>query len=298
MSLVIARLMGGLGNQMFQYATGLALSRHLEVPLLLDRTFLDSRPPGMNWTPRNFELDVFQAPVTFATSAQVRAARRELDSAGYRRSARLLPGLFPERCYVQKGSAFDPALFAQEAPIYIEGFWQNEGYFANIAEELRRSLYVPRETISGRNAALLNAIRSATSASVHVRRGDYVSNMESNRYHGVCTPDYYQGTVEEMAVKHAVEHFYLFSDEPEWVQANLPLSHPHTVVSHNTGRDSHWDLHLMRHCKHHVTANSSFSWWGAWLDPSPEKVVIAPAQWFRGVQTPASDILPPEWIAR
>ena len=295
---VIVRLMGGLGNQMFQYATGLALARRLKVPLLLDREFLDSRPPGMNWTARSLELDVFKAPLHFATRDMVKHARRELESVWRRRMDRLLPGLFPKRCYLQQGTGYDPGLLHCEAPIHIEGFWQNERYFKHLAEELRTEIFVPRALVEGQNAELLASIRASNCASIHVRRGDYVSNTDSNRYHGVCSPDHYIKAAEELFREQGVEHFFLFSDEPDWVKADLPLPYPHTIVSHNSGRNSHWDLHLMRHCKHHIIANSSFSWWGAWLNADPRKVVIAPAQWFQGSATPASEILPPEWIAR
>jgi len=295
---VIVRLMGGLGNQMFQYATGLALARRLNVPLLLDREFLDSRPTGMNWTARSLELDVFKAPLHFADREVVEHARHELESLWSRRLERLLPGLLPKRCYLQQGTGYDPGLLHCKAPVHIEGFWQNERYFVHLANELRTELFVPRDSVQGLNAELLDRITSGSCASIHVRRGDYVSNAESNQYHGVCPPEYYLKAADQFVREQGVEHFFLFSDEPDWVKANLPLPYPLTIVSHNTGRNSHWDLHLMRHCKHHIIANSSFSWWGAWLNADPQKVVIAPAQWFQGNATPASDILPPEWIAR
>jgi hypothetical protein len=98
-----------------------------------------------------------------------------------------------------------------------------------------------------------------------------------------------------MVAEAQVEHFYLFSDEPDWVAQNLELRYPHTIVSHNTGLQSHWDLWLMEQCQHHIIANSSFSWWGAWLDPRSDKQVIAPARWFLGKDVPSSAILPPEW---
>jgi hypothetical protein len=201
----------------------------------------------------------------------------------------------PKRCYLQKGTGYDPGLLRCKAPVHIEGFWQNERYFKHLANELRNELFVPRAPVEGLNAELLERVRAGNCASIHVRRGDYVSNAESNRFHGVCSPEYYLKAADRLVREQGVEHFFLFSDEPEWVTAKLPLPYPHTIVSHNRGRDSHWDLHLMRHCTHHIRANSSFSWWGAWLDSNASKVVIAPGQWFQGNATPASEILPPEW---
>lgn len=298
MDSVITRLMGGLGNQMFQFATGHALAKLLGVPLLLDRTFLYSRPPEMNWTPRAFELDVFQLPFAFASAKEVKHMRRELDHRQYRSVQRMLPSLFPAKCFVQRGTAFDPALFRTNAPVYIEGFWQNEGYFSQVADELRTKLFIPKDGISERNAALLDGIRSTRSASIHVRRGDYVANAEASGYHGVCSVDYYTGSAALLAEQRGVDHFFLFSDDPAWVKDNIQLPWPTTYISHNSGRDAHWDLFLMKHCQHHIIANSSFSWWGAWLNPGAGKSVVAPARWFQGTDTPISDIIPSTWIAR
>jgi hypothetical protein len=298
MNSVIVRLMGGLGNQMFQYATGFSVAKRSGVPLLLDRTFLDSRPAGMNWTARAFELDVFRLPYTFADPLLVERMRRELDHRWYRPVQRRFPWIFPPKCFVQQGTAFAPAVFQRKAPLYLEGFWQNEGFFSQVADELRTALFVPKEGISEKNAALLELIRSTRSACIHVRRGDYVANAEANRYHGTCSVNYYTSSAASLAEKQGVDRFFIFSDDPQWVKDNIHLPWPATYISHNHGRDAHWDLFLMKHCRHHILANSSFSWWGAWLDPAPGKVVIAPAQWFQGTGTPISDIIPPTWTAR
>ncbi len=298
MSYVITRLMGGLGNQLFQYAAGHALSTRLNVPLLVDRTFLDHRPSGMTWTPRELELDALRVPLTFATARDVRRLRRPLDDRTYQRASRVLPFLFADHTFRERRKGYDPHIEQVNAPIYLDGFWQNEGYFTSIADVLRNELFVPRDPPSQRNTELRDAMRSTKSASLHVRRGDYVSNSEASRFHGVCSVDYYVGSAELLARDQGVDHFFVFSDDPEWVRANIHLPQATTYVDHNTGRDGHWDLWLMKHCAHHIIANSSFSWWGAWLDPSPHKQVIAPARWFQGEDLPSSAILPPTWIAR
>ncbi|MCB0779445.1 MAG: alpha-1,2-fucosyltransferase [Flavobacteriales bacterium] len=294
---VVTRLMGGLGNQLFQYAAGLALARRLEVPLLLDRTFLDSRPAHMDWTPRELALDAFRVPLRFATDAIVRDLRRPIDRRFHRLLQRVLPGLYSE-VHLERGPGFDPAFFRHTAPVYLEGFWQNERYFTDLAHELRHELFVPFAAPRGMDQVLLGAIQSCVSASVHVRRGDYVSHAAAKEYHGNCSVDHYVSAARELAEQHGVEHFFVFSDEPEWAAEHLPLPRPFTIVSHNTGRNAHWDLFLMKHCRHHIIANSSFSWWGAWLNERPDKVVIAPATWFAGSGTPSSAIIPPSWTVR
>lgn len=297
MAQVITRLMGGLGNQMFQYAAGHALAQHLGVPLLLDRVFLDRRGPDVTWTPRSFELDVFKVPIAFASAAQVTHARKELDDAGHRRLKRLLPFLFRDRCFLERSKLFDPSFFSTKAPIYIEGYWQNERYFLRHMDELRQQLFVPKGPVSATNSALLNDIGSGVSASIHIRRGDYVSLPEASRYHGVCSIDYYERNARWLVEERGVERFFVFSDDADWVEANIHLPYPTTHVTHNQGANSHWDLFLMKHCVHHIIANSSFSWWGAWLNPRADKTVIAPANWFEGSNEP-HEILPTTWLAR
>lgn len=297
MSMVVARLMGGLGNQMFQYSAGLSLARHLDVPFLLDRTFLDARPAHMDWTPRELALDAYRAPLRFIPEGTVRILRRPIDRRFYRQLHRLVPGLYAD-IHLEREPGFDPAFFRHSPPVYVEGFWQNERYFAHLAHELRHDLFVPLAAPRGMDLVLLGAIQRCVSASVHVRRGDYVSHAASKEYLGNCPVDHYVNAARELAEKHGVEHFFVFSDEPEWAAEHLPLPRPATIVSHNTGRNAHWDLFLMKHCHHHIIANSSFSWWGAWLNERPDKVVIAPATWFAGSGTPSSAIIPPTWTVR
>lgn len=297
MASIVVRLMGGLGNQMFQYATGAALAHRHGLPLLLDRGFLDHRPAGMSWTPREFELDRLQAPIAFAPDALVRKLRRPWELRGHRFLHGLLPWLFPVHCVKEQGTGYDPRLVRMAPPVYLEGFWQNEGYFLDIADRLRSDWYLPHGEPDARNRQLLELIASGSCASLHVRRGDYVSNSETAAFHGACDASYYHRAAQWLIERHDIRRFIVFSDEPEWAQANLQLPCPAEHVSHNTGQASHWDMHLMRHCTHHIIANSSFSWWGAWLNPSPAKTVIGPKQWFQGTSTPATDILPAAWTA-
>ncbi|MDQ3108544.1 MAG: alpha-1,2-fucosyltransferase, partial [Bacteroidota bacterium] len=165
-----------------------------------------------------------------------------------------------------------------------------------IAKQLREKDFIPVTPVSGLNAELLGQILNCNSASIHVRRGDYVHSESSNKYHGTCSIDYYERSAKILADQADVNHFFVFSDDPDWVRANIVLPYPATFVSHNQGRESYWDLYLMRHCKHHIIANSSFSWWGAWLNPSTEKIVIAPQNWFNDPSASNNEIIPEGWI--
>lgn len=283
---IVTRLSGGLGNQMFQYAAGFALARKLGAPLLVDRTVLDARPKHLDWTPRDLELDVLQCPVEIAPKKLV----LELSAVRHPRF------LYRQSLYRERGKVFQADLLDQEGPLMIDGYWQCERYFASIGDELRASLFVPRAAPSAKNEDLRSELTKAPYSSVHVRLGDYVGNSVSAAYHGALGPDYYERAMDELRAQ-GVTRFMVFSDEPAKARERIHFPVGTIFVDHNTGRDAHWDLWLMRNCQHQIIANSSFSWWGAWLNPSPNKVVIAPKNWFAGYSGP-DDIVPSTWLRR
>ena len=139
----------------------------------------------------------------------------------------------------------------------------------------------------------LEQIRNTNSVSLHIRRGDYVSNPAAAQFHGLCEIPYYQAAVESLKQHFPDIHVYVFSDEPEWAQSHLRLDVPTFFVESNSGEV---DLELMRNCCHHVVANSSFSWWGAWLCALDGQVVHAPKRWFADPRTDTKDVVPSRWI--
>ncbi|HET6995265.1 MAG TPA: alpha-1,2-fucosyltransferase, partial [Chitinophagaceae bacterium] len=140
----------------------------------------------------------------------------------------------------------------------------------------------------------LDEIRSVNAVSIHVRRGDYVNDKETNAVHGVCSIDYYREAINRLSGEISEPRFYIFSDDMDWARANLPISPHLAVYVDNNQMASHEDLRLMSSCKHHIIANSSFSWWGAWLSDYAGKKVIAPRNWFRTLEN--KDIIPNGWI--
>jgi len=128
-----------------------------------------------------------------------------------------------------------------------------------------------------------------------VRRGDYLTSPAASGCHGVCPPEYYHAAVKELATRLRSPHFYVFSDDPAWVKAQLNLPHPTTFVDHNDAEHGYEDLRLMASCRHHIIANSTFSWWGAWLGGYPEKRVVAPQKWFRDDRVDTADLIPQGW---
>ncbi|NHC12722.1 alpha-1,2-fucosyltransferase [Motilibacter deserti] len=280
--MIVTRLMGGLGNQMFQYAAGLRLAHRRGVPLRIDTSWFDSAEGRGSATPRTYALDCFAV-----TSPRWRLAR--LRHTRWGRRAGLLPPVLREKSF-----AFDPGVLDAPDGVVLEGYWQSEDYFADAAQIVRRELTFCTPP-SSRTRELLEEVRSRESVSLHVRRGDYVTSRATNDFHGTCSPDYYAAAVARVASAVPDPHYYVFSDDPQWCKDNLVLDAPTTYVDHNPPERGAEDLRLMAACRHHVLANSSFSWWGAWLEDDASHVVVAPRTWFRDPSIDTGDLVPARW---
>jgi hypothetical protein len=278
--MIVVRLLGGLGNQMFQYAAGRRLAESRRTNLALDISGF------RGYQLRRYELDAFSIPEQIITLPQIDAWAREC-------AGRKLPFAYVKEPHFH----FHPALLSAPGDAFLEGYWQCERYFADIAPLLRETFTV-RLPLDERNQAFLAAIQRAegASVSVHVRRTDYVDNPKTNSVHGTCDLDYYDTCVKRMCARVTEPQFFVFSDDPAWVTTKLlpRIPAPCTVVAGNGDRGA-LDLHLMRHCKNHILANSSFSWWGAWLDDSPDKRVMAPRRWFVAEHLDPRDLIPSGW---
>jgi Glycosyl transferase family 11 len=289
--MIIVRLTGGLGNQMFQYALGRRLADADAGNLWLDLGAF--RSAGLRGeTLRRFGLDAFAIK-----GQRLSGSRAALLLPFPRRLPRRLAFLprWPGRVRVVREASklFDPGVLAKRGELYLDGYWQTEKYFADIADIIRDD-FALREPMTGQRAALVREIEGASSVSVHVRRGDYVTNASAAAFHGTCSPDWYAAALERIAAAVERPRFYVFSDDPAWVRANLPRGYDLRFVDPQPdGRDCQ-DMHVMARCRHHIIANSSFSWWGAWLNPSAAKRVIAPARWFAADPAP-TDHVPATW---
>jgi hypothetical protein len=190
----------------------------------------------------------------------------------------------------EKGLGFDLGFTTWPDDTYLHGYWQSEKYFADIEAQLRQDFAFP--ALTGRNVEFASELESELSISLHVRRGDYL-NLAA---HTVCSQEYYQAAVKEMIRKVSGDpRIYVFSDDPEWARQNLKFSVPTQVVDHNSGAADFEDMRLMSLCKHNIIANSSFSWWAAWLNANADKNVIAPKAWFGDPKLNNPDITPDSW---
>ena len=290
--MIISHILGGLGNQMFQYAAGRALSLRLHQPLSLDLNgFSDYQlHQGFNLS------DVFQCDTQVAAEDEIQTL------LGWRSSHKVRSLLLKPQLQWLRGGAFVvephfhywPEFSDIGSGCYLYGYWQSEKYFKQITDIVRCD-FTFRHPFQERNLELAQQISTSTSVSLHVRRGDYVSDAKTNSTHGVCSPDYYRDAVAYVAEKLSAPCFFIFSDDIQWCKENLDLDFPTVYIDHNRGGESYRDMQLMSLCDHHIIANSSFSWWGAWLNPSVEKIVIAPKNWFAaGHRT--DDLIPSEWM--
>jgi hypothetical protein len=290
--MIIARLKGGLGNQMFQYAAGRTLSLLKNTELKIDTSFLDQNPQGA-FTLREFQLDVFNIKAAVADKKDYEDLLKHAGSRLRRVLYRELPGLFNKAYLAESGALYHRKFKNYPANAYLDGYWQSEKYFESCREAIHADFSFVHPP-SAENASLLERIKAGNSLSLHVRRGDYVSSTKINSVHGTCSPEYYSAALKLMREKHGAMKVFVFSDDIEWCKANLNAGENVIYISHNSGKNSYEDLRLMSNCRHNIIANSSFSWWGAWLNPSSSKTVVAPRNWFRTKDNP--DIYPAEWI--
>jgi hypothetical protein len=195
---------------------------------------------------------------------------------------------------VDENFIFYPKVFSDKHRHELfRGTWQSELYFQEAKDKVRQTLVFRKELLSEETKKITKEMNTVQSVSIHIRRGDYLSYQYANGFAGVCTPDYYLRAIEYIKGKMDSPQFYIFTDDKEWVNVNFPLENA-TYVVHNTGKDSWQDMYLMSQCHYNIIANSSFSWWGAWLNANLDKIVIAPKIWWRLFEN--DDVVPEEWI--
>lgn len=287
--MIISKLIGGLGNQMFQYAAGKQLAIWHNTDLKLDISELKIKQEGI--TPRQFELDLLKTKIEIASDSEIKAFHSRSLNPYYRTIQRKLPFIFSKVYISESGHAYHKEFPSYPANTYLNGFWQSEKYFKEIRHVLL-SEFVPALPLDSENQNLASKMSECQSVSIHVRRGDYVNNPNANAFHGVLPLSYYDAAIKLLEEKIKIDALFVFSDDTQWVEQNFKFGLPQTIISHNSGKNSVFDIYLMSQCRHNIMANSSFSWWGSWLNSNPEKIVIAPKKWFKQEQMFWQDIYP------
>jgi len=296
--MIIVSLFGGLGNQMFQYACGKAIATKLGVELKLDISLVNDRTPRKDFTYRDYELAVFNIEDEIATEAEVRKFIPNLWNSSeiqrqFYKIKRILTQkvLYTEKLKFRYNSEIDTV----RDNSYIYGYFQTERYFEHIRAELLERFRLKTQ-VDEKNAALIKKMQTENSVSIHVRRGDYTNSPFSL----LSVEDYYQKAIDFILEKVEVPVFYIFTNDPEWVEDNFKvLQINKSIVTINYGNQSYMDMILMSNCRHNICANSSFSWWGAWLNTNPNKIVVTPKSWFKSTEYVESiyDLIPEKWLS-
>jgi hypothetical protein len=297
--MILVRLTGGLGNQLFQYALGTYLAQKNNTVLKLDLTLLEDRTKAHELvTHRNFDLDVFQLPIELASLAEITHFNG--------RSYPHLPGklynklrwklVVEKRLVIERKRNYQPEIMNLPDDRCLVGAWQSERYFLPIAEKIRTFYSFP-EILPEISRALGSQINGRNSLCVNVRRGDLVTSPLYKQTLGAMPVAYFQKGFETISALEKIESVFVFSDDAQWAQENLKFPVPTIFVGpeHN-GPKYFTKLHLMSLCHHFLIPNSTFSWWAAWLSNHPGKRVVAPLKWFRDPSLDGTDIVPESWI--
>ena len=285
--MIIVRLKGGLGNQMFQYSLGRSLMHQLNSELLLDTSLLEEKTETHSY--RKYALDVFNIPA----SVKVGNYSDLIHPSFINRFFFLKKGIhsYIETLYYQ----FDKKVFEIPGNFCLDGYWQCFRYFEKNTEIIHRD-FLLKNKLGKKATESLEKIRATHSVSVHIRRGDYISNTQANAHHGSCDIAYYRKAVQLIKQQYNDVVFFVFSDDPQWVKDNFLIDAPFFVVSDEEGIEAHEEIQLMGFCNHAIIANSSFSWWGAWLIQNEKKIVVAPQNWIRDEAQTTIDLCPHSWL--
>lgn len=286
--------MGGLGNQMFQYAAGRRLAHIHNTQLKLDLSWFSS--VASIDTKRSYALDCFTISENFATDAEIEILADRKKTKLQKLIGKVVQKIVTKNIsqIKEKDFHFDPKVLSLPDNVYLEGYWQSEKYFKDIEDQIRLEFTVRSEP-DDLNRKLAENIMKVNAVSIHVRRGDFISNPAANKFHGICSLSYYHNAIDKIAANIDNPYFFVFSDDTSWVKDNLTINHPVTYINNNA-ETAYEDMRLMSLCKHNIIANSSFSWWGAWLNRNPDKMVIAPSKWFNEKNINTQDLLPERWV--
>jgi hypothetical protein len=284
-AVIEVEILGGLGNQMFQYALGRKLAFTTEQELVVNRS------PFKTFKAQPFLLDKYflDGEITDKPNVRPYFLKRVIFRLG-KNGIRFGRKLY----FAEESLEFHPEVLNLRGSVCLRGYWQSEKYFRDVREQLLNE-FKPKQPLSLKAEEFLARIKARPSASLHVRRGDYITTASAT--HGALKMDFYKEAIAHLLSLEPEITFFVFSDDPKWVSVELAptIPNPCVVVSGN-GLSEVEEMQLMSACQHNIIANSSFSWWGAWLNKNPNKVVIAPKNWFQSKEKSSKDIVPENWL--
>jgi len=292
--MIIMQLKGGLGNQLFQYSLGRCLSIKKHTPLFLDISFFHDKTHEDHLLPHSkFMLNELDLDYTICNDHDSDRLVKKSRKAFSRFKRKIDP--YNTCLFIEKGIGFDPKVFNLPKNVFVTGWFQSEKNFFPVRDLIRKEIRFKK--IEDRaNELMASKINSVNSVSIHIRRTDYFKNDESESYFGILGLNYYKKCVDIMRDKVFDPHFFIFSDDIDWVRKKFKISENITIVDINVNAHPAQDMRLMSLCKHNIIANSSFSWWAAYLNCNPDKIVLAPSLWFGTDPKSIKDIVPDSWI--
>ena len=278
-----SKLTGGLGNQMFQFAAAFTVAKRKQVDLFLDLSWLDTRNLH-----NGFELEN-----VFDIYSKVNFLKKDFIFKNINIGRYLAKFDFKLKTFEEPHFHFSSEIFNISNHVYLKGYWQSELYFREYSNELKK-IFIFSKNINESISSIKNEIYNSNSISIHIRRGDYVSKKNINHY--IDLKNFYLKAAKNVARQTTNPIFFIFSDDPGWVSKNFKLEYPYKIVNINNGINSFKDMYLMSLCKHNIIANSSFSWWAAWLNNNEHKMVFAPKNWFKDKSINKKNLYPISWI--
>lgn len=289
MVMLIIRVTGGLGNQMFQYAFYKML-----LDIGKDEVKLDTFAFKDYSLHNGYELEnIFNINPNKANQDEINKLKKENNI--------LLKLLYKfkrnKNCIIRNELIFDESMLNLKNK-YLQGYWQSEKYFLNVKNEILKDFKF-KSFDDIKNINLMNIIKKNNSTSIHIRRGDYLNQENRKFYGGICNDNYYLSAINLIKKKVDRPLFIVFSNDIEWCKKffnNKFKDDKFIYVDWNKGENSYKDMQLMSICDNNIIANSSFSWWGAWLNAKDEKIVIAPSKWMNFKQNDINDIIPSGWL--
>lgn len=291
--MIIIKLQGGLGNQMFQYAFATILAKKKDSTLLIDTDFFKRVEKKPGFTPRSFELNIFENAYLEANQIQLSSFFNLSFLDKIKRKLKLnYPKIYNESFF-----GFNQTALNIKTPVYLNGYFQSYKYYKAYEETIHQLFVFHTDKLDTRNKELLSIIKNTNTISVHLRRGDYVEDKMTQEFHGCCSQEYYSEAITLLVDRFKDFTLVFFSDDTNWVKeqfGNLP--YPKLFIDNNCDDNDWIDMLLMSSCQHNIIANSSFSWWAAWLNKNTDKTVIAPKEWFKKKELNIVSLIPDEWI--
>jgi hypothetical protein len=295
--MIVVQLLGGLGNQMFQYALGRHLSVKLNTDLKLDTSILLDWSEGRHGVNRNYDLDLFTMTPAIAEKQDIDLYHTQLMSFPEKVIFKLKTAVKGRNVIRERFFHFDESVLDLKGDFYLEGTWQSYKYFQSIEDIIKKD-FTFKHSIEGKGTDLLEKIKCTKSVCLNVRRTDFVSVSSTTEILGFVGIDYYMNALELTKEKIGTDfNVFIFSDDIDWCKENFGfIEQPVSFVDHSyAGVKFSQYLQLMKYCKHYIIPNSTFAWWAAWLNNNQDKVVITPLQWMKDRNTITVDLVPSDW---